>query len=106
MRRVSLRPYFGKLILAETREEYDRLCKRIFKQENCLTDDKAGQMSFGADSNDILTYLVYADDNAILAHELSHVIFHLFETAGIDPSDSGGEAFCYLLSTLMEDCLR
>lgn len=47
------------------------------------------------------TYLVWANKPHLLAHELSHVVFHVFKRCGIDPRKSTGEAFCYMLSQLM-----
>lgn len=46
-------------------------------------------------------FIVWAVDNARLAHELSHVILDVFDVAGIDPRHANGEPFCYLLSQLM-----
>jgi hypothetical protein len=49
------------------------------------------------------TYLVYSNSPDVLAHELTHVLLHVWERCGMNPSDSGGEAFCYMLSQLMLD---
>lgn len=39
---------------------------------------------------------------SVLAHECSHAVFMLFERLGMDPRDSAGEAFCYLLQGMFE----
>lgn len=101
--KVSLRPYNGNLHVANSRDEYELLHKKLFKTADVLTCAEAGRMSGGEGKDGTWTYLIYADDASVMAHELSHVIFHVFERCGMDPRDSGGEAFCYLLSQLMKD---
>lgn len=103
MKQLSLRPYHGRLYLAANREEYERQHKRLFKTPDVLTCATAGRFSGGEDHDGMWAYLVWADSPASLAHEFSHIIFHVFERCQMDPRDSGGEAFCYMLSQLMID---
>jgi len=58
-------------------------------------------MTAGEGNDGLWTYLMFASEPHLLAHELSHVLFHVFERCGMDPRDSGGEAFCYMLGQLM-----
>jgi hypothetical protein len=60
-------------------------------------------MSIEQGKDGMWTYLVWGESPEVMAHEFAHVIFHVFERCGINPSDSGGEAFCYMLSQLMID---
>lgn len=46
-------------------------------------------------------YLVWGKNRPYLAHEIAHVVLHVFEIAGIDPRDANGEPFCYMLSQLL-----
>jgi hypothetical protein len=49
------------------------------------------------------TFLVWGENSAYLAHELAHVILFMFERCSIDPRESNGEPFCYMLSQLLLD---
>ena len=105
MRELSLRPYNGRLFIACSRADYEKSHKKIFKYPEQLTDSQAGRFR-GEGVDGFWTYLVYGDSGATLAHELAHVIFHVFDRCGIDPRDSDGEAFCYMLSQLMKDAKK
>jgi hypothetical protein len=37
-----------------------------------------------------------------LAHECAHAVFMVLERVGIEPTDSHGEAFCYLLEDMFK----
>jgi hypothetical protein len=104
MREISLRPYNGRLFIASSKSDYEKSHKKLFKTPDVLTCAHDGRMSGGEGMDKMWTYLVWANKPSSLAHELSHVIFHVFERCGINPSDSLGEPFCYLLSQLIIDC--
>jgi len=106
MKQLSLRPYNGKLYLANSRSEYAKLHKRLFKSEEILCAAQAGRFKGGCGKDNMWTYLVWAGNSAYLAHELAHVVFHVFERCGIDARNDDGEAFCYMLSQLMLDAKR
>lgn len=40
----------------------------------------------------------FTDDRATLVHELGHLAIFVITNAGMKIEDSGGEAYCYLLS--------
>lgn len=101
---ISLRPYTGRLFFSNTRKGYEASHKVIFKTPDVLSCATEGRFGGGEGKDGLWTYLVYADSYPVLAHELVHVLFHVFQRCGIEPSDSGGEAFCYMLSQLMIDC--
>lgn len=103
MKELSLRPYTGRLFLANTKAEYEKLHTELFNEPDILSCAQCGRFTGGDGKDGMWTYLVWAKATPQLAHELSHVIFHVFERAGMDPRDSGGEAFCYMLSQLMID---
>lgn len=103
MKELSLRPYNGKLFIAANRAEYEAAHTDIFKTPDVLTRAQCGRFSGGEGVTGLWTYLVWAKGKPQLAHELSHVLFHVFERCGMDPRDSGGEAFCYMLSQLMDE---
>ena len=98
---LSLRPYHGRLFVVTTKKSYERAHKRLFKTPDVLTCATAGRFSGGEGRDGLWAYLVFAPEPHLLAHEFSHVLFHVFERCGMDPRDSGGEAFCYMLSQLM-----
>ena len=101
MKELSLRPYHGRLFIAKSKKDYERGHKKLFKKPDVLTCATAGRFDCVEGKGGMWTYLIYAEKPPILAHELSHCIFHVFERCGMDPRDSGGEAFCYMLSQLM-----
>lgn len=103
MRELSLRPYNGRLFVVRNKAEYSKAHVRIFRKPDVLTCGQDGRFSGGEGKDGMWTYLVYAGKNHSLVHELSHVVLHVFERCNIDPRDSNGEPFCYMLSQLMLD---
>jgi hypothetical protein len=101
LKKLSLRPYHGNLFIASSRKDYEKSHKKLFKTPDVLTCAQAGRFSGGEGRDGVWTYLVYADKPHTLAHELSHVLFHVFERCGIDPREGREEPFCYMLSQLM-----
>lgn len=101
MRELSLRPYNGRLFVASSRKDYESSHARLFKTSDVLSCAQEGRMSGGEGKDGIWTYLVWGKHAPQLAHELSHVILHVFERCGIDPREANGEPFCYMLSQLM-----
>lgn len=100
MKELSLRPYSGRLFVAKNRKDYESAHKRIFNEPDVLTTQN-GRFAGGQGKDGEWTYLIYADKPHTLAHELSHVVLHLFQRCGIDPREANGEPFCYLLSQLI-----
>ena len=100
---VSLRPYPGRLFVANTAKDYETLHQKLFKTTDRVRCDLGGRFSVGEGNDGLWTYLVWAESVTFLVHELSHVVLHVFERCGIDPRDAGGEPFCYLLAQLMKD---
>lgn len=101
MKELSLRPYHGRLFIASSKKDYEAGHKKLFNEPDVLTCATAGRFSGGDGKDGMWTYLVFATEPHLLAHELTHVLFHVWERCGMDPRDSGGEAFCYMLSQLM-----
>ena len=98
---LSLRPYHGKLFVAASAKGYERAHRRIFKTPDVLTCAQEGRFSGGEGNDGMWTYLVWGDKPHTLAHELAHVVLHVFERCGIDPREGAGEPFCYMLSQLL-----
>lgn len=102
---LSLRPYTGKLWIAKNLKDYHKTHRKLFKEldPDKLTGAEGGRFFAGAGKDDYWTYLIWADNMPYMVHELTHVLFHVFERCGIDPRDSAGEGFCYMLHTLVEE---
>lgn len=98
---LSLRPYNGRLFVAKTVKEYGRAHQSLFKTPDVLTCSQEGRMTGGEGKDGLWTYLVWANKPHTLAHEISHVVLHVFGRCGIDPREAGGEPFCYMLSQLL-----
>jgi hypothetical protein len=103
MKELSLRPYNGRLFFAKSKRDYLKAHKEVFAEPEVLTCATEGRFAGGKGKDGMWTYLVYAETPHILAHELSHVVLHVFERCGIDPISGNGEPFCYLLSQLILD---
>lgn len=103
MKKLSLRPYNGDLYVASSIKEYEALHVKLFKKPDILTCAQVGRFTGGEGKNGYWTYLIWANSQPPLAHELSHAILHVFERVGIDPREANGEPFCYMLSQLMID---
>ncbi len=102
---LSLRPYFGKIIVCKSKKKYQREYKRLHgEKDSGLTSASSGRMSGRQFDDKSPVFVVWAANPCYLAHELSHVILWVFEKAGIDPREAGGEPFCYMLSQLLLEC--
>lgn len=100
---LLLRPYTGRLFLAESKEDYEKAHEELFATPDVLSCNTEGRFGGGEGIDGVWTYLVWAPTPHIMAHEFCHVLFHVWERCGMNPSDSGGEQFCYMLSQLMID---
>ena len=98
---LSLRPYHGRLFVTRSLKAYEKAHQRIFKTPDVLTCAQNGRFSGGEGKDGMWTYLIWGAKPHTMAHELSHVVLHVFERCGIDPREAGGEPFCYMLSQLI-----
>lgn len=101
LKELSLRPYHGRLFVAPTKDTYEQAHESIFLQPDLLNCSQDGRFSGGEGIDGLWTYLIWAEKPHTLAHELSHVVLHVFERCGIDPREGAGEPFCYMLSQLI-----
>ena len=101
MHELSLRPYHGRLFVVKTVKEYEKAHAKLFKTPDVLTCAQEGRFVGGEGRDGMWTYLVWGKKPHNLAHELAHVVLHLFERCGIDPREGNGEPFCYMLSQLL-----
>jgi hypothetical protein len=101
VREFSLRPYHGRLFVADSVKGYERAHLRLFKTPDVLSCAIAGRFSGGEGKDGMWTYLIWADSPHMMAHELSHAILHVFERCGMNPIECAGEPFCYMLSQLL-----
>ena len=101
MKKLSLRPYNGRLFVAKTKKEYEQYHIKLFSTPDVLTCVQDGRFSGGNGKDGLWTYLVWGKNSYIMAHEISHVLLHVFERCDIDPREANGEPFCYMLSQLL-----
>lgn len=102
MKTISLSPYPGSVTICDTKKQYRKQHKKLFgygvdfdiKRGRCDGDAKTGN------------YLVYAEDNYLMVHEMCHVVMTLFDRIGVNPADSQGEAFCYMIEHLTREANR
>lgn len=101
---TSLRPYPGTVVICRKRKDFYREHAKRFGEDHEALGHRRGRfVGRYSDKDRWPTYIVWADSAATMAHELSHVVLHVFDIAGIDPVSGNGEPFCYLLSQLMMD---
>ncbi len=103
MKELSLRPYFGTVRVCKTVKQFQKQHEKLFGEPDVLGRDgheRKGRFVGKLGDHDPI-FLVWAVDNARLAHELSHAILEVFQMAGIDPREAGGEPFCYMLTQLL-----
>lgn len=105
MKELSLRPYTGRLFIAKTAKKYENAHIKLFEIPDVLSCTQCGRFSGGKGHDGMWTYLVWGINPEQVAHELAHVVLHVFERCGIDPREAGGEPFCYMLSQLLADAL-
>lgn len=98
---LSLRPYPGRLFAVKTAADYERAHKKLFKTPDVLHCGQEGRFSGGEGKDGIWTYLLWGKQSHTIAHEVGHVVLHVFERCGIDPREAAGEPFCYLLSQIL-----
>lgn len=103
MKKLSLRPYHGEVWVVSTLDEmratYRRKTKTAYPYED---DPKGGRfVLLEGESLGDRVWLVWAQNQAALAHEFAHVLLHTFKTIGHDPREGDGEPFCYMLSQLI-----
>lgn len=101
VRELPLRPYSGRLFVAKTAKEYEKAHRKLFNAPDVLTCAQEGRFVGGEGKDGMWTYLVWGKKPHTLAHELAHVVLHVFARCGIDPREAGGEPFCYMLSQLL-----
>lgn len=101
MKELSLRPYHGRLFIVKTAKEYEKAYTKLFKTPDALTCAQEGRFSGGEGRDGMWTYLVWGKKPCTVAHEMAHVVLHVFERCGIDPREGNGEPFCYMLAQLI-----
>ena len=101
MRELSLRPYNGRLFLVKTAKGYERAHEKLYRTPDVLTCAQDGRFSGDEGKDGKWTYLIWGKKQHNVAHELAHVVLHVFERCGIDPRQGNGEPFCYMLSQLL-----
>lgn len=105
MKKLSLRPYNGSLYVCPDEADYQRTHKRVFGERDVplVGSGREGRFTGGEGPDGKWAYVIWYTSAATLAHELSHVVLHVFERCGIDPREALGEPFCYMLSQLILD---
>ena len=101
MKELSLRPYSGRLFVVKTVKQYEKAHKKLFKTPDILSCAQNGRFTGGEGKDGMWTYLVWGKYQSVLAHEMAHVVLHVFERCGINPQEGNGEPFCYMLSQLL-----
>lgn len=108
MNKILLRPYHGQVWYCHTWDELHKAFKRLTGKDYEYEDDPNGGRYIGL-SNDTIdgnVWVVYGKQPEILAHEMSHVLLHVFNEIGHDPRHGDGEPFCYMLTHLMTEASK
>ena len=101
-------PLYGRrsLALYTNQKAYTQAIKNRNDEKVDLTD-VGGRVTMCPDDDGYMLYVVgwFAGSVGSLVHELMHVGFFVFESAGLDPKDSDGEALCYYVQYLVDELL-
>ena len=102
-REATLGPYPGRVVLCSSRKAflavYELEGAEVYCSETPPITELGGCMVHVRDPQN-WTYIVWAQDQECLVHELSHVVLEVFKHIGADPRGCSGEPFCYLLQSL------
>ena len=103
MKKASLHPYPGKVWLCQSREEFYDVHRRLTRTESDAIDNLGGIEVLLSHPKHGYVFLVYAESNACLVHELGHVCIDLFTQIINSQVEGGnGEPFCYLIESLFD----
>jgi len=105
-RPILLTPYPGTLYVTRVRKVFVAAHKKLYGDLGQLENDDGGRCVIGYNLNGCRSLLVYAENDACLVHELSHVVMSTLSFVGINPADSDGEAFCYLITHLYKEATK
>jgi hypothetical protein len=103
MKKLSLRPYHGTILLCSSRKELKDTYEKLTKCESTHNLGREGGICIRLERDTIgeRKYLIWASNTAHLAHELCHALLQTFEVIGHNPTQGDGEPFCYMLTQLM-----
>lgn len=104
MKKLSLRPYPGEVLVTKDPRELRRVYKRYTKEE--FAGPLFMGMSIELTCDGDKTWLVYYTSTSALVHELGHVVLDLFTSIRSDPRDGNGEPFCYMLDRLFLEATK
>lgn len=107
MKRLSLKPYPGEIILTRTEEEHAKYYKEYAGREFNEELRKGCSTKISFDDHDTVWVVYWKKDYGTLAHELGHVLLDLFtDVIQSNPADGNGEPFCYMLSHLIDQAVK
>ncbi len=106
MKKISLAPYPGQVILAKNVAEFKKIYKQYTGEEAHVPKTTVGRCQPLEHDKYATTYLVFAGSVSDLVHELSHVVLKLFDYVSTDPRGNGEEPFCYLLAHLLDEATK
>ena len=102
MHLISIKPYPGIAYYTSDKKDFRKTQKKLFGISEEVGKHLGGRF-YGEQVNGYWTYLIYATSNATIAHEVSHMILHMFDRIGINPHEGNGEPFRYLLEQVIKD---
>ena len=105
MKKISLAPYPGTVIVTRDKAEYERLHLKLFGEHDTVHHGVQGRTAFPTRKSNG-HYLVYAGPVKTLAHEFAHVCLEVFSVIAEDPRAGNQEPFCYLMGHLMGQALK
>ena len=103
MKRIDIKPYNGILYYTTSREEFLKK-RKDFKDELIYDIEDCDGMA-SDDKNNVHLVGVFDGSITTLVHELSHVTIKVLEHVGVPITSECSEAYCYLISNLMEELI-
>lgn len=103
---INIPIYGGKIILVKDRKQFHRLAHKYNRE--CERDDYCYGRCLELSRRGVTHYLVgvFNGEQRTLVHELAHATMWTLDRVGINPTDSNGETYCYLLAQLFAEATR
>ena len=94
--------YGGTVLLYSDRARWNAASKALTDEVEADDESSSGKVMRLVWPNGKSVYLagIFVSSQSVIVHECGHIALFVCDRAGVDPTCSNGEAFCYLLDTL------
>jgi hypothetical protein len=97
----ELRPYRHQVLFAKTRRDFEQIGVYVEFEPLDASGCEGRTVFMDEGGKRLYAVGVFNGCPGVLAHECAHVALDLFQRLGMNPTESGGEPFCYLLQEMI-----